>query len=255
MISCAYRVSCADKGLMIISTNTSHPLHEPHVPSHHNRMNTLRAGVLGANDGIVSIAALLLGVIATGASDTVVFGAGLASTIAGAVSMALGEYVSVSSQRDTERVLIAKEAKELAEDPTAEHVELSEILHSYGISPATANQAATEIGQGDALGAHLQLELGIDNEQMTSPLAAAFSSAVSFLLGALLPMVSVFIAPAGWDAGVVFVVTLLVLAVTGFISAQISGTSPMRACGRLVIGGALGLAVTYGVGVLFGVAV
>lgn len=119
---------------MIISTNTAHPLHEPHVPSHHNRMNTLRAGVLGANDGIVSIAALLLGVIATGASDTVVFGAGLASTIAGAVSMALGEYVSVSSQRDTERVLIAKEAKELAEDPTAEHVELSEILHSYGIS-------------------------------------------------------------------------------------------------------------------------
>lgn len=240
---------------MTIPTTVAHTMPEPHEPSHHNRMNTLRAGVLGANDGIVSVAALLLGVIATGAGDTVIFGAGLAATIAGAVSMALGEYVSVSSQRDTEKVLIEKESRELAEDPQAEHAELSEILRSYGISETTAHQAATEIGKGDALGAHLQLELGIDDEQLTSPVAAAVSSAVAFLLGALLPMLSVFIAPSGWDATAVFVVTLLVLALTGYISARLSGTAPLRACRRLVIGGALGLGLTYGVGALFGVAV
>lgn len=234
-----------------MSAAVAHPLPEPHDSSHHNRMNTLRAGVLGANDGIVSVAALLLGVIATGASDGVIFGAGIASIIAGAVSMALGEYVSVSSQKDTEKVLIEKERRELAEDPKAEHAELAGILQSYGISDETAHRAATEISSTNPLAAHLQLELGIDDSEPTKPMAAAASSAIAFLLGALLPLLSVFIAPEGWTAVVVFVVTLITLALTGALSARLAGTSVPRACARLVIGGALGLALTYGVGALF----
>lgn len=237
-----------------MTVNVPHLLPEPHDSSHHNRMNTLRAGVLGANDGIVSVAALLLGVIATGASDGVIFGAGIASTIAGAVSMALGEYVSVSSQKDSEKVLIEKERRELAEDPQAEHAELAGILRSYGISEGTARQAATEISQGNPLGAHLQLELGIDDSEPTKPMAAASSSAIAFLLGALLPLLAALLAPAGWSAVMVFVVTLLTLALTGALSARLSGTSALLACTRLVVGGALGLALTYGVGALFGVA-
>lgn len=228
---------------------------EPHAPSHHAKLNALRAGVLGANDGIVSVAALLLAVIASGAGDTAVFVAGLASTVAGAVSMALGEYVSVSAQRDTEKVLINKERAELADDPQAEHAELSGILQGYGITRDTADKAATEIGASDPLAAHLQLELGLDAEDLTNPITAAPSSAVAFVLGALLPMISVFFAPSGTDAVVVTVVTLIVLALTGHISARLSGTSPLRSSLRLVIGGALGLALTYVVGSLFGLAV
>lgn len=225
---------------------------EPHGTGHHARLNWLRAGVLGANDGIVSIAALLLGVIATGTGEGAIFLAGVASTIAGAVSMALGEYVSVSAQRDTEKKLLALERRELAEQPEEERQELVGILTGYGISPETADRAAREIGQKDPLAAHLQLELGMDSEELTSPVAAAVSSAISFVLGALLPLLSVFFAPAGSAVVVVTAVTLVALALTGFISAVLSGTSRMRSCVRLVLGGALGLAITYGVGSLFG---
>ncbi|AJK70142.1 hypothetical protein B840_12870 (plasmid) [Corynebacterium marinum DSM 44953] len=171
---------------------------EPHEAGHHARLNWLRAGVLGANDGIVSIAALLLGVIATGMGEGAIFLAGMASTIAGAVSMALGEYVSVSAQRDTEKKLLALERRELAEQPEEERQELVGILTGYGgISLETADRAAREIGQKDPLAVHLQLELGMDSEELTSPVAAAVSSAISFVLGALLPLLSVFFAPAG----------------------------------------------------------
>lgn len=225
---------------------------EPHGTGHHARLNWLRAGVLGANDGIVSIAALLLGVLATGLGEGAIFLAGVASTIAGAVSMALGEYVSVSAQRDTEKKLVALERRELGEQPEAEHEELTGILTGYGISPDTADKAAREIGQRDPLAAHLQLELGMDSEELTSPIAAAVSSAMSFLLGALLPLLSVFFAPVGVEAVVVTGVTLMALALTGFISAALSGTSRWRSYVLLVFGGALGLALTYGVGSLFG---
>lgn len=225
---------------------------EPHGAGHHARLNWLRAGVLGANDGIVSIAALLLGVIATGMGDEAILLAGVASTIAGAVSMALGEYVSVSAQRDTEKKLVALERRELEEQPEEERQELVGILAGYGISPETAAKAAREIAGRDPLAAHLQLELGMDSEELTSPVAAAVSSAGAFLLGALLPLLSVVLAPTGLEAIVVTVVTLIALGLTGFISASLSGTSRVRSCSRLLLGGALGLAITYGVGSLFG---
>ena len=215
-------------------------------------MNSLRAGVLGANDGIVSVAALLIGVIATGAGDKPILMAGLAATIAGAVSMALGEYVSVSAQRDSEQTLIAKEKKELREAPEEELGELAGILSGYGISKDTAVEAAREIHTEDALRAHLQLELGIDANELTSAWAAAFFSALSFLAGAALPMISVFVAPSGTQAWVVTAVTMFSLALTGLISAKIAGTSVGRSMVRLVVGGGLGLALTYGAGALFG---
>lgn len=227
---------------------------EAHATSVTSKLNTLRAGVLGANDGIVSTSALLLGVIAAGAGSGAVFTAGLAAAVAGAVSMALGEYVSVSAQRDSEKSLIVKETGELAQMPGEETAEMAEILQRYGISAATARQAAEEIAAGDPLAAHLQLELGIDEEDLTNPWTAAGSSAVSFILGALLPMLAVLFAPDGHRGLVVTAVTLLALAVTGTVSARIAGNPVPRSCLRLVLGGAVGLAVTYGVGALFGVA-
>lgn len=216
-------------------------------------MNSLRAGVLGANDGIVSVAALLIGVIATGAGDKSILMAGLAATIAGAVSMALGgEFVSVSAQRDSEQFLVAKERQDLREAPEAELEELAGILFGYGINRDTALEAAREIHKEDALRAHLQLELGIDQNELTSAWAAAFFSVLSFLAGAALPMASVFLAPTGTQAWVVTAVTMLLLALTGLISAKIAGTSVGRSMVRLVIGGGLGLALTYGAGALFG---
>ena len=163
-------------------------------------MNSLRAGVLGANDGIVSVAALLIGMIATGAGDKAILMAGLAATIAGAGSMALGEFVSVSAQRDSEQFLVAKERQELREAPEEELEELAGILSGYGINRDTALEAAREIHKEDALRAHLQLELGIDQNELTSAWAAAFFSALSFLAGAALPMASVFLAPTGTQA-------------------------------------------------------
>ncbi len=234
-----------------MSDRTYHP-DEPHGQGHRAQLNWLRAGVLGANDGIVSIAALLLGVIATGLGEGAILLAGIASTIAGAVSMALGEYVSVSAQRDTEKKLLALERWELREQPEAEHQELTGILMGYGISANTADQAAQEIGKRDPLAAHLQLELGMDSEELTNPFVAALSSAMAFLLGALLPLLSVVFAPSGSEAWVVTATTLVTLALTGFISAVLSKTSRLRSCIRLVVGGALGLALTYGVGSLFG---
>lgn len=216
------------------------------------KMNSLRAGVLGANDGIVSVAALLIGVIATGAGDKSILMAGLAATIAGAVSMALGEFVSVSAQRDSEQFLVAKERQELREAPEAELEELAGILFGYGINRDTALEAAREIHKEDALRAHLQLELGIDQNELTSAWAAAFFSVLSFLAGAALPMASVFLAPTGTQAWVVTAVTMFLLALTGLISAKIGGTSVGRSMVRLVIGGGLGLALTYGAGALFG---
>ncbi len=228
-----------------------HP-REPHAPGHGATLNWLRAGVLGANDGIVSVAALILGIIATGAGEGAIFAAGLASLIAGAVSMALGEYVSVSAQRDSEKMLVAKERAELADFPDAEHAELAEILTGYGITPDTARQAATDIHAADALPAHLRLELGMDSEELTSPVAAAVSSAAAFTVGALLPLLAVLLVPGEWATWAVTGVTLVALLLTGYISAALAGTSKLRSCLRLLIGGAAGLALTYFAGGLFG---
>lgn len=222
---------------------------------HHARLNSLRAGVLGANDGIVSVAALLLGVIGSGASAHTIVISGLAATVAGAVSMALGEYVSVSAQRDTEEMLIAKERAELRDFPVKEHRALAGILQEYGMSEETADRAALEMEQGDTLAAHLQLKFGIDSKDLTSPWAAAVCSAASFVVGALLPLLTAYFAPEGSAAAMVAAVTIMTLALTGLASATLAGTNRARSVLRLVVGGALGLAVTFGVGALFGTTV
>ncbi|AKK11532.1 VIT1/CCC1 transporter family protein [Corynebacterium uterequi] len=227
---------------------------EPHADNVSQKTNALRAGVLGANDGIISVAALLLGVIAAGMSPRAILLSGAAATIAGAVSMALGEYVSVSSQRDTERELIAKERAELLHFPREEHEELVGILEGFGLQRATADRAVKEIAEADPLSAHLQLELGIDEEDLTNPWVAAGASAASFVLGAVLPLAAAVLASGGASGLVVTAVTMLALAITGVISGHLSGGSTARATVRLLLGGAAGLAVTYGLGLLFNVA-
>jgi VIT1/CCC1 family predicted Fe2+/Mn2+ transporter len=211
--------------------------------------------VLGANDGIVSVAALVVGVAGATSERGPIFTAGLAGLVGGAVSMALGEYVSVSSQRDSERAQLAQEKRELAEEPEAELAELTALYEAKGLSPETAQQVALELTEHDALAAHLDAELNLDPDDLVNPTHAAVASALSFTIGGLLPMLAILLPPAGWRLGVTFVAVLLALALTGAVSATIGGSSRRRALLRVVIGGAVGLAFTYGVGHLFGTVV
>jgi VIT1/CCC1 family predicted Fe2+/Mn2+ transporter len=228
---------------------------EPHVEASDARLNWLRAGVLGANDGIVSVAGIVLGVAGATAERAPILTAGVAGLVAGAVSMALGEYVSVSSQRDSQRSMLAKERRELAEDPEDELAELTAIYEGKGLSPATAEQVARELTEHDAFAAHVEAELGIDPEELSSPTQAAGASALAFTLGGILPMLAILLPPAGARVPVTFVAVLLALGLAGWISANLGGSSVRKAVLRVVIGGALGLAVTYGIGSLVGTAV
>jgi len=228
---------------------------EPHTAGMAGRLNWLRAGVLGANDGIVSVAGLVVGVAGATTSRGAIFTAGLAGLVAGGVSMALGEYVSVSSQRDSESAQLHKERHELKNTPAQELAELSAIYEAKGLSPATAVQIATELTARDALAAHAEAELHVDPEDLASPVHAAAASALSFLFGALLPLLAILLPPAQWRIGVTVVAVLASLAATGAISARIGGSNPRRAVTRVLIGGAAGLALTYGIGHLFGTAV
>ncbi len=225
---------------------------EPHAGGLAGRLNWLRAGVLGANDGIVSVAGIVVGVAGAGGSRATVFTAGLAGLVAGAVSMALGEYVSVSSQRDSETALVAKERRELAETPDQELAELAALYRAKGLSAGTARTVAEELTARDALAAHLDAELNIDQDDLVSPLQAAGASALSFLLGAVLPMLAILLPPEGLRVPVTFAAVLLALGITGAVSARLGGSGPRRAVTRVVAGGAAGLAVTYAVGQLFG---
>jgi vacuolar iron transporter family protein len=231
------------------------PHDEPHADGSAGRLNWLRAGVLGANDGIVSVAGIVVGVAGATAARGPVFTAGLAGLVAGAVSMALGEYVSVSSQRDTERALMDQEGRELLDSPAEELEELVGLYRAKGLSEATARQVAVELTERDALGAHLDAELGIDPEDLANPRQAAGASALSFTLGALLPLVAVLLPPETWRVPVCVAAVLAALAVTGVVSARLGGADPRRAVLRVLIGGALGLAFTYYVGRLFGTAI
>jgi VIT1/CCC1 family predicted Fe2+/Mn2+ transporter len=219
------------------------------------RLNWLRAGVLGANDGIVSTAGLVVGVAGATVATGPILTAGVAGLVAGAVSMALGEYVSVSSQRDTERSLLAKERAELAQFPEEELDELASLYVARGLKPATARQVALELTANDAFAAHADAELGIDPQALTNPWHAAGASAVAFTLGSLLPLTAIVLPPAGARVAVTFAVVMVALAVTGAVSAYLGTASMGRAIGRLVAGGALAMAVTFGVGQLVGVAV
>jgi VIT1/CCC1 family predicted Fe2+/Mn2+ transporter len=225
---------------------------EPHTGSSTGRLNWLRAGVLGANDGIVSTAGIVVGVAGATSSRGAIFTAGLAGLVAGAVSMALGEYVSVSTQRDSERALLAKEKQELRQSPDEELDELTALYRAKGLSEATSRQVAEELTAHDALAAHLDAELGMDPEDMANPAQAAAASAASFTIGALLPLIAVLLPPASLRVPVCVVAVLGALAITGVASARLGGADPRRAVLRVVVGGALGLALTYGIGHAFG---
>jgi VIT1/CCC1 family predicted Fe2+/Mn2+ transporter len=228
---------------------------EPHGGGLGQRLNWLRAGVLGANDGIVSVAALVVGVAGATTSTAALFTAGIAGLVGGAISMALGEYVSVSSQRDSERALIAKERGELRDMPEAEFEELTQLYRDRGLSEATARQVATELTAHDALAAHLEVELHIDQDDLVNPWHAAISSAVAFTLGALLPLLAILLPPPEWRVPVTFVAVLVALAATGTVSAALGGAPRFPAAARLVVGGALALAATWLIGTLLGTTV
>jgi VIT1/CCC1 family predicted Fe2+/Mn2+ transporter len=227
---------------------------EPHREGLAQRLNWLRAGVLGANDGIVSVAAVVVGVAGATTDTAPILLAGVAALVGGAISMALGEYVSVSSQRDTERALIAKEKRELREMPEEELDELTELYQAKGLSPGTARQVAVELTAHDALAAHLEVELKIDQDDVVSPWHAAFASAIAFTIGALLPMAAILLPPEGWRVPITFVAVLVALALTGAVAAHLGGASRLRAMVRTVVGGALALAVTFAIGTLLGTA-
>jgi len=224
-----------------------HPA-EPHVGAINTKLNWLRAGVLGANDGIVSVAGIVIGVAAATDDRGPIFTAGVAGLAAGALSMALGEYVSVSTQRDTEKALLAKERWELAEKPDEEFEELVGLYQGKGLSPETARTVARELTDHDAFAAHVDVELGIDPDELTNPWHAAISSAISFTIGALLPMLAILLPGPSVRIPITFFAVLVALAITGWISARLGGADPVRATKRVVVGGALAMAVTYAIG-------
>ncbi|WP_285027035.1 VIT family protein [Plantibacter sp. ME-Dv--P-122b] len=229
----------------------AHP-DEPHLGDLAGRLNWLRAGVLGANDGIVSVASLVVGVAGATTDSAPLLAAGVAGLVGGAISMALGEYVSVSSQRDSQRALIAKERRELSDDPEAELAELAGIYEAKGLQPTTARRVAEELTAHDPLTAHLEAELGITEDAVVSPWAAAGASALAFTIGALLPLLAILLPPPEVRVPITFVVVLIALALTGFTSARIGGNPALRPTVRVVVGGALALAVTFAIGTLLG---
>lgn len=232
----------------------SHP-HEPHLGSVSARLNWLRAGVLGANDGIVSTAGIVVGVAAATVARGPIMTAGIAGLAAGAVSMALGEYVSVSAQRDTEQALLQQEWRELRADPSAELDELAALLEAKGLSAATARTAAEELTDHDPMGAHAEVELGFDPAELTNPWQAALSSALSFSVGALLPLIAILVAPVALRIPVTVAAVLLALVITGAVSARLGGAPKCRAALRNFIGGGMALAITYLIGHLIGAAI
>jgi VIT1/CCC1 family predicted Fe2+/Mn2+ transporter len=219
------------------------------------RLNWLRAAVLGADDGIVSVAGIVVGVAGATPSRGPIFTAGLAGLVAGAVSMSLGEYVSVSSQRDSEYAQLEQEKSELIATPQQELAELTSIYEAKGLSQETAHIVATELTAHNALAAHVDAELHLDPEDLANPVQAAAASALSFTIGASLPLLAILVPPVAWRVPVTFVAVLVALGLAGAVSARIGASNIRRSVTRVVIGGALGLAFTYGVGHLFGNAI
>ncbi|MFD6890189.1 VIT family protein [Streptomyces sp. NPDC059957] len=218
------------------------------------RLNWLRAGVLGANDGIISTAGLVVGVAGATTSRTAILAAGVAGLLAGALSMAAGEYVSVSSQRDSERAALEVERRELEESPQEELEELTGLLVGRGLSESVAREAAEQLTERDALRAHARVELGINPDELANPWHAAVASLVAFTVGALLPLLAIVLPDASERVPVTVVAVLLSLTLCGVLSARLGGAPPGRAILRNVTGGALAMAVTYAVGTWLGAA-
>ncbi|WP_395731938.1 VIT family protein [Prosthecobacter sp.] len=220
-----------------------------------HRIGWLRAAVLGANDGIVSTASLIVGVAAAESSPSNVLVAGIAGLVAGAMSMAAGEYVSVSSQSDTEQADMARERKELAEDDVNEHAELAAIYVNRGLEPELAKEVAVQLMKKDALGAHARDELGISEALAARPVQAAFASAATFAVGAALPLLLVLVVPASALVWTVSLSSLLFLGLLGALAARAGGSPVLKSAWRVTFWGALAMGLTAGVGALFGAVV
>lgn len=220
-----------------------------------HRSGWLRAAVLGADDGILSTASLVLGVAAAGSGHAAIITAGVAGMVAGSMSMAAGEYVSVSSQRDVEQADLALERRELEESPEDELAELAAIYRARGISESLAWQVARELSEGDRLAVHARDELGFDPKHMARPRQAALASALSFACGAIVPLFAIALAPASSRVVVAIIVTLLALAALGAIGARVGGAPTRPAIVRVVFWGAVAMAVTMGIGALVGTVV
>ena len=229
-----------------------HPHPESHLVA---RIGWLRAAVLGANDGIVSTASLIVGVAAAAATQNDVLIAGVAGLVAGAMSMAAGEYVSVSSQSDTEQADLARERKELSENLGFERTELADIYVKRGVAPELATQVADQLMAKDALMAHARDELGISEITTARPVQAALTSAATFAVGAAMPLLMVILSPASALVPVVSIASLAFLALLGAIGAKAGGANILRATVRVTFWGALAMALTAGIGALFGTVV
>lgn len=223
--------------------------------SQSDKLNGLRAAVLGANDGVVSTSGLIFGVAGATNNKAAIFTAGLAGLVAGAISMGLGEYVSVSTQRDTEKAFIAREKELLKKDPEGQLQDLAAFYEKKGVSKATAMQFARELTEGDPIKAHLEAELKLDEEDLTNPLTAAVSSFFSFTAGALIPLLAAVAASDAWRIKVTLVAVIVGLFLTGYYSAMAGGANRTAAVRRVIIGGVIAMAVTYAIGRLFGTAI
>ncbi|WP_369222003.1 VIT family protein [Streptomyces sp. R39] len=230
------------------------PTHEneAHGGALGSRLNWLRAAVLGANDGIVSTAGIVVGVAGATSDRNALLTAGLAGLLAGSMSMAAGEYVSVSTQRDSELAALAMEKRELKEQPEAELEELTELLERRGLSRDVAREAAVQLTERDALRAHARVELGIDPDELTSPWNAAVASFLAFTAGALLPLLAIILPPEAWRLPVTVGSVLASLVLTGWSSARLGAAAVRPAVLRNVAGGALAMGVTYAAGSLLG---
>lgn len=225
---------------------------EPHQSGLNNRLNWLRAAVLGANDGIVSTAGIVIGAAGATSDRNAIVIAGVAGLAAGAMSMGAGEYVSVSTQRDSELALLAKERRELRDEPDEELAELAGLYVEKGLDEELALEVAKALTAHDALGAHAEAELGIDPDDITSPWHAAWASMLAFTAGALLPLLTILLAPESARIWVTVAVVVVTLALTGFVSARLGYARPGRAVLRNVAGGVFAMAVTYGIGSALG---
>lgn len=225
---------------------------EPHQSGLNNRLNWLRAAVLGANDGIVSTAGIVIGAVGATSDRSSIVIAGVAGLAAGAMSMGAGEYVSVSTQRDSELALLAKERRELRDEPEEELAELAGLYVEKGLDEALALEVAEALTAHDALGAHAEAELGIDPDDISSPWHAAWASMLSFTVGALLPLLTMTLGSDALRIWLTVVAVAVALAVTGFASARLGYARPGRAVLRNVAGGLFAMAVTYAIGSALG---
>lgn len=226
----------------------------PHAEELHksHRSNWLRAAVLGVNDGIVSTSSLMIGVSAASTSRSAVLTAGIAGLAAGALSMAVGEYVSVSSQKDSELADIEIEKRSLEQNPDAELAELAQIYETRGVKPDTAMQVAEQLHAHDAVAAHARDELGIDHDALANPLQASFASALAFSVGAIIPILATVLSPADWHAWAIVGSSLIGLGLSGAVGAYIGGGHRIRAAMRVLVGGAVAMAITALIGELIG---